>query len=154
MPTFKKTDVMMTTRSLLALLCLTITSRAFAQADDETAIRKLLNEQAAAWNAGSIDRFMTGYWHSDSLAFVEGSTVRYGYDSTLAGYRKGYPDRARMGTLHFEILDVRRFSPRDAWVLGRWHLKRKSDEPGGLFTLLLRKIGGKWLIVVDHTSQG
>src|SRR6478672_13811496 len=39
-------------------------------APDEAAIRQLMADQSAAWNRGSIDDFMKGYWNNDSLLFI------------------------------------------------------------------------------------
>ena len=43
----------------------------YAQSNDETSIRGVLNEQLAAWNSGNVDDFMKGYWNNDSLMFIE-----------------------------------------------------------------------------------
>jgi ketosteroid isomerase-like protein len=37
-------------------------------------------------------------------------------------------------------------------VLGRWHLKRDSDELGGVFTLVFQRFSEGWKIIHDHTS--
>lgn len=50
----------------------------FAQSKDETAVRKLLSEQNAAWNHGDIEGFMKGYWHNDSLMFIGKTGITYG----------------------------------------------------------------------------
>ena len=57
-----------------------------------------------------------------------------------------------MGSLAFEDLDVRVLSEHAAMVFGRFRLTRESDEPTGLFTLLVERHGEQWLIVADHTS--
>jgi beta-aspartyl-peptidase (threonine type) len=36
--------------------------------------------------------------------------------------------------------------------LGRWHLKRAKDAPGGVFTLVFQHFPEGWRIVHDHTS--
>lgn len=118
---------------------------------EEKAIRGLLQEQQDAWNEGNIEEFMEGYWKSDSLMFI-GSKITYGWDSTLARYHKTYPDKAAMGELTFTFYDFKFVANDACLVTGRYHLKRMSDEPSGLFTLLLKKIGDRWLIVYDHTS--
>ena len=46
---------------------------------DATAIRRLMTDQAAAWNRGNIDDFMKGYWNNDSLVFIGKSGPSYGY---------------------------------------------------------------------------
>ena len=121
---------------------------------DLEALQKILADQVAAWNAGDIDAFMTGYWNSDSLRFVSGNTERKGWQSTIERYRTTYPDRAAMGHLTFEELAFRRLSPNWATGFGRFRLKREESlgDLTGLFTLLFEKRNGRWMIVQDHTS--
>jgi len=125
---------------------------AAAQNKDEQAIRKVLQTQTEAWNSGNIDEFMKGYWKSDSLKFIGQSGVTYGYKATLDRYKKNYSDTALMGKLLFDILEVKKLSPEYYFVLGKWFLKRSVGDIGGTYTLLFRKIKGKWVIVSDHTS--
>src|SRR3982750_1106312 len=84
--------------------------RLTAQNADETAIRKILDDQTIAWNNGSIENFMKGYWHSDSLTFVGRNGLKYGYTSALENYKKSYPDTAARGKLYFDILQIKRLS--------------------------------------------
>jgi len=122
------------------------------KAQDKQAIASLLETQRLAWNRGDLEAYMQGYWHSDSLLFVGKSGPKYGWQTTLDNYKKGYPDKAAMGQLGFDILKVQLLDKTNAFVLGAWHLKREQDAPGGYFTLLLRKIKGKWKVVADHSS--
>ncbi len=117
------------------------------------AVLEVLDMQLDAWNEGDIDGFMTGYLNSDDLRFTSGGEVRYGWRRTRQRYHERYPDRAAMGTLAFEDLDVRVLSGHAAMVFGRFRLAREADEPTGWFTLLLEQHGERWLIVADHTSQ-
>ncbi len=118
----------------------------------EQAIRQVMAAQEAAWNRADTEGFMEGYWRSDSLTFIGSRGVTYGWQATLDSYKKGYPDAAAMGKLTFTILRLEVLSPESAYVIGKWSLARKADAPGGHFTLLWKKIGGKWVIVADHTS--
>lgn len=115
-------------------------------------ILEVLEQQRLAWNDGNIDAYMQGYVKSDSLLFVGKSGPTYGWENTLANYKKGYPDRSAMGTLTFNIKEVKFIDQQNAFVLGAWHLKRKSDEPQGYFTLWLKKINNQWKVIVDHSS--
>ncbi len=119
---------------------------------DETAIRAALEEQRLAWNTGDLERFMGTYWQSDSLMFIGKSGVTYGWQHTLENYKKGYPDTAAMGKLDFNILEVKRLSAIYFFVVGKWYLTRSIGNVGGHFTLLLRKVKNKWVIVADHSS--
>ena len=124
----------------------------YAQSKDETAIRKLLHTQDAAWNRGDIEGFMQGYWKSDSLMFIGKSGVTYGWQKTLENYKKGYPDTAAMGKLHFDYIEIKKLSAEYYFVVGRWHLTRTIGNLDGAFTLLMKKIKGNWVIVKDHSS--
>ncbi|MGI9158739.1 MAG: YybH family protein, partial [Saprospiraceae bacterium] len=118
----------------------------------ETAIRAIMARQEAAWNRGDLEAFMDGYWRSDSLQFIGSRGLTYGWHQTLDNYRKGYPDRAAMGTLTFTLLSVQPLSQKSAFVVGKWHLKRNAGDLSGHFTLLWKKIKGAWVIVADHSS--
>jgi hypothetical protein len=124
----------------------------YSQDKNEQAIRKVLQDQTGAWNRGNIDEFMKGYWKNDSLKFIGKSGVTYGYNETLSGYKKRYSDTAQMGKLFFDLLEIKRLSPDYYFILGKWFLKRSVGDIGGYYTLLFRKINGKWVIVADHTS--
>jgi len=120
---------------------------------DDKQIRRVMDEQVAAWNNGELEKFMEGYWQSDSLQFIGGRGIVYGWKPTLERYRKNYPDAAARGTLRFEILKVERLGRDTAFVVGKFFLTRpQAGNASGYFTLLWRKIGGKWKIVVDHTG--
>lgn len=122
------------------------------QDEDEKYIRALLAQQTEAWNAGSIETFMQGYWNSDSLMFIGKNGVTYGYQNTLMNYKKSYSDADKMGTLSFDLIKVQRLSPEYYFVVGKWHLKRNAGDVGGHYNLLFRKIKGKWVIIADHSS--
>jgi uncharacterized protein (TIGR02246 family) len=124
----------------------------FCQNKDEQAIKALLDEQTKAWNKGDLEAFMKGYWESDSLLFIGKSGPKYGYKTTLETYRKGYPDTVAMGKLHFDILQTKRLSVIYFFVVGKWHLQRTIGNVEGHFTLLVKKVKSKWVIVADHSS--
>ena len=117
------------------------------------AVLQVLDAQVEAWNEGDVEGFMDGYVRSEELRFTSGGEVRRGWRNTLERYRQTYPDRAAMGTLAFEELDVRVLSEHAANVFGRFRLTREADAPTGLFTLHFERHGERWLIVADHTSS-
>ena len=119
---------------------------------DRQAISAVLNAQQTAWNRGDVDAFLVGYWHSPELTFSGSSGVARGWDEVLTRYKKNYPDRAAMGQLDFSDLEFRFLGPDAALVLGRWHLKRETDDLGGVFTLVWQRFPEGWKIIHDHTS--
>jgi ketosteroid isomerase-like protein len=124
-----------------------------AQQNDEEQIRSILAAQAQSWNCGDLKGFMKGYWQNDSLMFIGKNGITYGYEQTLANYRKNYPDMDDMGELQFTFVKLQPLGTDAYFVVGKWYLKReKKGDVGGHFTLLFRKINNTWVIVADHSS--
>jgi ketosteroid isomerase-like protein len=117
-------------------------------------IRAVLDRQVEAWNRRDLEAFMHGYWNSDQLSFYSGGTKTSGWQATIDRYRKTYQGEGReMGRLDFSDVQIEMLGPVAAFVRGRWHLKMANSEPGGLFTLIFRKLQGRWQIVHDHTGS-
>jgi uncharacterized protein (TIGR02246 family) len=117
-------------------------------------IRALLTAQSEAWNRGDVTGFLAGYVHNEELTFFSGDAVTRGFAAIEARYRRRYGNsRETMGHLAFEDLEVTLLSPDAAVVYGRFRLQMKDSNPTGIFTLVLRKESGKWMIVHDHTSS-
>ncbi|OWP63050.1 DUF4440 domain-containing protein [Hymenobacter amundsenii] len=116
-------------------------------------IREVLQTQTAAWNRGDVAGFMQGYWQNDSLVFIGKSGLTYGWQPTLDNYRRSYPNPAAMGQLDFSQLRIEPLSPDVAQVIGRWHLARPAaGDLQGHFLLVMRRLGGRWVVVADHSS--
>lgn len=139
---------------LTALILLISAISLVAQSNkDAAAIRKIMEDQDAAWNRGDLEAFMSiGYWKSDKLKFVSGDKITYGWQQTLDNYKKTYGTPDKMGKLTFSNLEIELLSKDAAFVTGSWHLEREKDAPQGKFTLLFRKLKEGWRIVVDHSS--
>ena len=110
-----------------------------------------MEEQQSSWNNGDLPAFMEYYWKNDSLKFIGSRGITYGWQKTLDNYIKSYPDKTAMGILQFTIKECSQLSPESIYVIGRWELQKEKPS-GGYFTLLWKKIEGKWVIVSDHTS--
>ena len=123
------------------------------QSKSAAEVRKVLEDQTAAWNRGDLDAFMSiGYWRSDKLKFISGDKITNGWQQTLDNYKRTYGTRGKMGTLTFSDLEIDVLAKDAAVVHGSWRLKREADEPKGKFTLIFRKFKEGWRIVTDHTS--
>lgn len=119
----------------------------------KTAITKVLDQQAKDWNRGSIDDFMKGYWHSDSLQFIGMGGIKLGYDTVVARYKRHYDTKDKMGTLTFSDLHI---APLDkdtnlVHVTGKWHVQQKDTVQAGIFSLIWKEVGQDWRIMIDHT---
>src|SRR5436305_12874190 len=95
---------------ILFLVMLNFSFHLFAQ-NDSSAIRDVMNKQIEAWNNGDIDTFMQTYWRSDSLMFIGSTAPTYGWQTTLEHYKKNYPDKAAMGKLSFNLINLKQLSP-------------------------------------------
>ncbi len=120
----------------------------------EAGIRNTLNEQAAAWNRGDVDAFVTGYYDSDETLYI-GKQVEHGYAAIAARYKTAYPTSEKMGKLAFTDLEVHQLDQDYAAVVGKYHLERTPAAGGnaeGIFSLILENTAQGWKIVLDHTS--
>ena len=121
--------------------------------EDEQAIRKVMADQEQCWNQGDLECFMAGYWHSDSLQFIGSKGLTYGWQQTLDNYKRSYPDRATMGKLTFDILNVKSLEKGLVLLIGKWHLSREEKEDlSGHYSLVWKKIDREWRIISDHSS--
>jgi uncharacterized protein (TIGR02246 family) len=124
-----------------------------ARADDAADIRKVFDEQVAAWNKGDLVGFMKGYWNSKDLTFVSGKDITRGWEETLERYKKRYQSEGKeMGKLAFSDLDVRVLAPGVALVTGKFELTLSKETLTGRYTLIVKKLEEGWRIVHDHTS--
>ncbi len=125
-----------------------------ATATPEAAVRSLLAAQSACWSQGDLECFMNGYWKSDSLLFVGKSGLTYGWQQTLANYKRGYPDTSAMGKLTFDLKEMRQLSPETMLVVGKWHLQRDASIGNleGHFSIVLKYFADGWKIIADHSS--
>jgi ketosteroid isomerase-like protein len=126
---------------------------ALDEAGEAAAITAMLEAQDAAWNRGDIPGFMAGYWRSPELRFASGGTIARGWDATLERYETRYDTPEKMGTLVTSEYEIDVVSEDAAIAHGRWMLDVAGENPSGLYTLVLRKIEGDWLIVSDTTTS-
>jgi ketosteroid isomerase-like protein len=125
-------------------------------ADDEAAaVRKVLDTQVECWNRADLDGFLDGYRRGPDVVFQSGANRFDGFEAMRDRYRKTYQaDGKEMGTLAFSGIEVILLGPDSALARGRWKLAMSDGkQPGGLFTLVLRKLPEGWRIVHDHTSS-
>ena len=124
------------------------------QADAIADVRAVLDRQVADWNKGDLAGFLAGYWKSPKVVFLSGGQRFDGWEAMRERYRKRYQAEGRaMGRLAFSGLDVEPLGPEAALARGRWQLTMpEGSMPGGLFTVIFRKLPEGWKIVHDHTS--
>lgn len=118
------------------------------------AIRKMMEQQQAAWNRKDLEAFMSGYWKSPDLTFFSDAREAKGWQAALDHYKKAYQSAGHeMGRLEFANLRIEMLCPDAAFVRGEFRLTMSDGKkPQGLFTLVLRKFPEGWKIVHDHSA--
>lgn len=132
------------------LICLVFNSCSTSSIEkDKKAILSIMKSQEKAWSKNNIEAFMEGYWKSDSLKFFGSSGLKYGWQSTLNGYKKRYPTKDHTGTLRFKINDISQINSASYFVMGEYHLVRNIGNADGVFMIIFKKINGEWKIIAD-----
>lgn len=117
----------------------------------------MLQASSESWNAGDLDGFLDDYWPSESLTFSGASGVTRGWEGVRERYQERYwaPGTQR-DSLRFEGLEVMPLGSAHALALGQYVLYRPEEDgrvsSTGFFSLVLRRVGGEWKIIHDHTS--
>lgn len=111
-------------------------------------IRGVLAANAAAWNEGNFDAFMSGYSTGEDLVFVRDNAVATGWNNVRAAWR---PDFGVTGAsrLSFSDIDVAMTSNDAASVTGRYLIERDTANETGAVSLSLKQLNGRWRIVED-----
>jgi beta-aspartyl-peptidase (threonine type) len=141
---------------LLGLIAaLAVSSGAQDAGSAAPAIRKVIEDQQAAWNRHDLQVFMAGYWNSPELTFFSGGNESKGWQAALDRYQKKYHGAGQeMGKLEFANLRIEMLGPEAAFVRGEFHLTMSDGKtPHGLFTLVFRKFPEGWKIIHDHSAE-
>lgn len=117
------------------------------------AVASVLGIQEKAWNDGNLDVFMAHYWNSEDLTFSSGGGTTRGWTATMKRYRERYPSKDEMGRLTLSDFEITPLGDAAALVLGKWKVERDSEPLEGNFSLVMRKLDGRWVVIHDHTSR-
>lgn len=120
-----------------------------SEATDKKEILTIMKSQEKAWSNHDLEGFMQGYWKNDSLKFYGSSGLTYGWNKTLANYKKGYPTKDHSGTLKFKVNDISKINNNAYFVMGEYHLTRPVGNANGVFMIIFKKINGEWKIIAD-----
>ena len=124
-----------------------------AAAEDEAEIRALIARMEAAWNRGDFRGYMEGF-ANPGVVFVSGGRIQDGWQGTLDHYVRDYGGAPeRRGTLHFYDIGVEMLAPDAAMLVSHYRLERPERPQEGINTRLMRKIGGRWVIALNHVSS-
>ena len=122
--------------------------------DLQAHVAALLDRQTAAWNAGDLDGFMSGYDRSPTTTYLGSSGLIEGYESIRQRYAPGFAPGAERDSLRVAELRVREVETRVAVATARYILERDGEVTAtGQFTLVLLNAEGAWLIVHDQSGR-
>jgi ketosteroid isomerase-like protein len=117
------------------------------------AILRTVSDMEAAWNRGDFKGYMAGF-QNPGVTFVSGGKMQADWQGTLNHYVRDYGGTpARRGTLHFYDMTVDVLAPDAAMLVGHYHLERPDHPQEGINTRLFRKVGGRWVIAMNHVSS-
>jgi ketosteroid isomerase-like protein len=137
----------------LAAALLVTASPAATPAEDKAAIVRVIADMQQAWNRGDFRGYMSGF-ANPQVVFVSGGRIQDGWQGTLDHYIRDYGgDPARRGTVRFYDMSVELLAPDAALLISHYHLERAERPQEGINTRLFRKIGGHWLITMNHVSS-
>ena len=136
------------------LLILMGSSKLFAwpPGSDKEKIMSILRYQESAWNNSNIDSFMLFYWNSPELRFVSKNGIRKGWQEVYDNYRQSNLSKGSTGTLTYSVTSLDMINSSNALLIGTWIIRNNTGAYKGNFTLWVKKINRKWLIILDHTS--
>lgn len=117
-------------------------------------VASLLDRQAAAWNAGDLDGFMSAYSPSPTTSYIGSTGLIEGFNGIRERYAPDFAEGAARDSLRFEGLRVREVDERVGVATARYVLEREGTITStGPFTLVLLNVEGAWLIVHDQSAE-
>ena len=138
---------------LLAFALMTAAPARAGEAADKAAILNVIATMEQAWNRGDFAGYMAGFWNP-GVVFVSGGKIQTGWQGTLDHYVRDYGGSPeKRGNLHFYDMTVDMLPPDAALLISHYHLERPEHPQEGINTRLFRKIGGRWVIAMNHVSS-
>jgi hypothetical protein len=142
---------------LFALTALLLVAACARPAEDpkagERAILGVIAKMEAAWNRGDFKAYMSAF-RNPGIVFVSCGREQKNWQATLDHYIRNYGGAPRQrGRLHFFDVRVEMLSPDAAQLVSRYRLDRPVDPQDGINTRLMRKIGARWVIALNHVSS-
>ncbi|HYJ82415.1 MAG TPA: nuclear transport factor 2 family protein [Allosphingosinicella sp.] len=120
---------------------------------DRQAIRAVVADMESAWNRGDFAGYMAAFKKPD-VVFVSRGEFQKDWQGTLDHYVRDYGGTAqRRGRLHFFDVRIDLLAPDAAMLVGRYRLDGGDRPQDGINTRLFRKVGGRWVIAMNHVSS-
>ncbi|MEP7007973.1 MAG: SgcJ/EcaC family oxidoreductase [Sphingomonas bacterium] len=127
---------------------------AASAATAQAGVAAAMDDSAAGWNAGNLERFVAVY-APDATFVTEKGLVR-GRAAIADRYRPSFTGGAnKRSKLSFETLGSRIVSPTHLLLWARWTLTpadTAAKDDTGMTTLLFERGPEGWRIISDHSS--
>ncbi len=118
---------------------------------DKRAILNMVKARQDAWNRGDFRGYMAGF-ENPGIIFVSNGKIQSSWQATLDHYIKGYPTREARGHVRFYDATIRMLGPNAALLICHLHMTRPKQPLEGVFTDIVQRIHGKWIITMNHVS--
>ena len=136
----------------LAVLALAAVPAKAQEPTPEAEIRSVIADMEAAWNRSDFNGYMRGFLNP-GVVFVSRGQFQDDWQGTLDHYIRDYGGSPeRRGTLHFYDIKVEMLADDAAQLISRYHLDRAEVPQYGINTRLMRRVGGRWVIALNHVS--
>ncbi len=122
------------------------------------AVQTMLDRSAEAWNRGDLDAFVGFYAQGEGTTYIGRRGIVRGPAEIRAVYAPRFAPGVERGTLRFEDLEVDLLAPGVANAIAFYVLSRRTAAGAdsviarGPTSLVVRRLGGAWKIVHDHSS--
>jgi hypothetical protein len=94
---------------------------------------------------------MRGF-ENPGIIFVSNGKIQPSWQATLDHYIKGYPTKEARGHVRFYDATIRMLGPNAALLICHLHMSRPRQPLEGVFTDIVQRIHGKWIITMNHVS--
>ncbi|MDE2467048.1 MAG: nuclear transport factor 2 family protein [Alphaproteobacteria bacterium] len=118
---------------------------------DKKAILDMVKARQDAWNRGDFRGYMSGF-ENPGIIFVSNGKIQPSWQATLDHYIKGYPTKEARGHVRFYDATIRMLGPNAALLICHLHMTRPKHPLEGVFTDIVQRIDGKWIITMNHVS--
>ncbi len=116
-------------------------------------VQDMLARQAAAWNRGDLEGFMSAYERSPATTYIGAPGLVNGFDAIQRRYEPYFGPGAERDSLTFADVVARELDPRFGIATARYVLSRGDEVTStGPFTLVLVRGEGAWRIVHDQSA--
>ena len=124
--------------------------------DPTVALREIcamMARSAAAWNRGDLAAFMTDYMPGDETTYIGRRGILRGPAAIRTAYAPRFAPGGTRDSLSFENVEVDLLAPDVANTIA-WYVLARGDSviARGPTSLVMRRAGGRWRIVHDHSS--